>query len=461
MRFTLPTASIDATSSRGAPQAAPETVTSLDQLLCAEVDRGSNSRGESAVGSSKTAAAVKRPLTAVASRRSTTDSTVALEVLPASAWPQVKPLWAALEIRLHSVCLASSVTWTDAWLKSYGRRIPHEFLLARRGGELVGVCLLTHGVGQSVGPLPLRTRHLGTAGEPDSDSVVIEYNSLLAEPASRAAFLLEILEYLLSRRDWDEFHLDGFEPRELDWLAAADPRFLVQRRETFAHDLAASRTLGDQWLNQFSAQTRRSIRRCLKQHATAEFEWAETYDQAWSIFTDLVILHQERWNSDGEPGCYASVPFYNFHRELLRTMVADGRMVLCRVTHEGQVLGCIQLFVQGRLLLNYQGGHAPYCGTRSPGVLTDMLTIEAGWKRGYDLFDFMAGGSYHKSRLSNVRGELVWLTLRRTEWKHRLVDALRSARQLLAGRFGSLSQPAANNPTANGSPSDDDRGDHS
>src|SRR5688500_10302953 len=78
---------------------------------------------------------------------------------------EIAPIWQQLESTLRSTGLANSWAWTDSWLNAYGDSVPHWFVLAERGGRTVGVALLTHGRKQRRGPLPIRTAHVGTAGE--------------------------------------------------------------------------------------------------------------------------------------------------------------------------------------------------------------------------------------------------------------------------------------------------------
>ena len=55
-------------------------------------------------------------------------------------------------------------------------------------------------------------------------------------------------------------------------------------------------------------------------------------------------------------------------------------------------------------------------------------------KRGYDIWDFMAGESFHKRRLSTHHESLAWIRLRRPRIKYVVVDTLRKLRHLLRER---------------------------
>ena len=102
--------------------------------------------------------------------------------------------WRKIEASLSNRRLMCSSTWTETWLNHYGALVPHRFVIAHRNGIACGIALLTYGALQHDGPLHLDTWHVGTAGEPDADSVCIEYNSLLVRPEDRTEFFRQILK---------------------------------------------------------------------------------------------------------------------------------------------------------------------------------------------------------------------------------------------------------------------------
>ncbi|MFG0332298.1 MAG: hypothetical protein ACF8TS_02955, partial [Maioricimonas sp. JB049] len=123
--------------------------------------------------------------------------------------------WKQLEATLGSRSLASSHDWTAAWLAHYADLIPSQIVVAERGSQTVGACLITEGIGRRVGPFPLRSRHIGTAGEPDNDSSYVEYNRLLVAPDARDAFIAALVEMVSGDSKWDRFDLDGFAEDDL------------------------------------------------------------------------------------------------------------------------------------------------------------------------------------------------------------------------------------------------------
>ena len=160
-------------------------------------------------------------------------------------------------------------------------------------------------------------------------------------------------------------------------------------------------------------------------------EWTENPEETHAVYEEMVTLHQARWESVGKRGVYASERFLEFHRALIDRLLPLGKIALIRVTSEGKTVGCNQVFLDGRRVLNYQCGRVAYQGKLSPGLVVDYLSIDEALNRGYDTWDFMAGESFHKRRLSTDHESLTWICLRRPRIKYAVVDTLRRLRQLL------------------------------
>jgi hypothetical protein len=117
--------------------------------------------------------------------------------------------WTALEARLGSERLACSWLWTGTWLEYYGDVVPHRFAVGEADGAPCGIALVTRGVGRRRGPFPLRTVHLGTAGEPPDESVYVEYNAVLVDPERLTAFATALVGEIARDPSWHELNLGG------------------------------------------------------------------------------------------------------------------------------------------------------------------------------------------------------------------------------------------------------------
>ena len=337
--------------------------------------------------------------------------------------------WRALEMQIGDDSLMCSADWTQTWLTHYGDLVPHRFAVARADGKVCGVCLLTAGVAQKDGPFPVRSVHVGTAGEPDADNVCVEYNRLLIDEGLHAEFVHILTAHLAAEAAWDEIRLDGFARSDAEALFDQCRLFQVREAAAFYHDLAAARDSGSTVLEQLGYATRKNIRKNLKAYGKLQIEWAESVQHAEHIFDEMVRLHQARWTSAGEPGAYASRRFYAFHQALLRRLVPQQRAVMFRVRCGTETVGCVQMFIDRNRALSYQGGSAAYEGKLSPGLVVDYLCMEECLRRGLDAYDFLCGGSHHKQKLSTSSTSLVWARLRRPRAKFFVLAAARGLKR--------------------------------
>ncbi|EDL57856.1 GNAT family N-acetyltransferase [Gimesia maris] len=340
-------------------------------------------------------------------------------------------IWQTLEAQFEDVPLMCSSVWTSTWIEQYGDLVPYSFVVASRDQIPCGICLLTEGVEQFDGPLPIKTLHLGTAGEPAADSVCVEYNSLLIQPADQSAFMKALLELLSDHPTWDSLNFDGFDSIELENWDLSFPEISVRKIESRYFDLQLIRDEEREVISGFGYSTRKNLRKNMKTYGNLTTEWAETIEQAESIFSDLVTLHQTRWQKEGQPGSYASERFTRFHEALIQKLIPTGQMGLFRVKIDDAVIGCVQVLIDRNRVLCYQGGSAEYQGKLSPGVITDYLCIEECFQRGFDAYDFLAGNSHHKQKMSTHHSYLTWAQIQRPRWKFTALNALRKIKQTM------------------------------
>lgn len=362
---------------------------------------------------------------------STNSSSLSIHLREKDQTQDCLQIWQTLEAQFEDVPLMCSSIWTSTWIEQYGDLLSYLFVVASRDQIPCGICLLTEGVEQFDGPFPINTLHLGTAGEPTADSVCVEYNSLLIQPADQSAFMNALVELLSDNPTWDSLYFDGFDSTELENWNLSFPEISVRKIESRYFDLQLIREEGREVISGFGYSTRKNLRKNMKTYGNLTTEWAETIEQAESIFADLVTLHQTRWQKEGQPGSYASERFTRFHEALIQKLIPTGQMGLFRVKIDDEVIGCVQVLIDRNRVLCYQGGSAEYHGKLSPGVITDYLCIEECFQRGFDAYDFLAGNSHHKQKMSTHHSYLTWAQIQRPRWKFTAINALRKIKQTM------------------------------
>ena len=359
------------------------------------------------------------------SERRTLDSVHIVEFSP--AWMRE---WAGLEERLQSSYLTCSYDWTQTWLNHYGDLVPHRVAIATHDDEIVGMCLLTNGVQQYEGPFTIKSVHIGTAGEPEADSVCVEYNRLLVPPEFRAQFVGELTKQISCHELYECLVVDGMAAYESLEFLAGDTPTSVEELPSHYCDLNLYRSaMAEPW-RIYGESTRTNLRRALRDLGELQVDWADQPDVALALYDEMIDYHQARWNAAGKPGAFASDRFRGFHRDLIETLVPQRRATLVRVRQENRVLGILYLLIEQNRLWYYQGGLPEHKSKHSLGNVTQYLVMLEGARRGYDAFDFLAGDDQYKRVLSTHHNVVYWMNWRRPSFKFRLLDGLRSLRKM-------------------------------
>jgi CelD/BcsL family acetyltransferase involved in cellulose biosynthesis len=368
---------------------------------------------------------------------------VSLRALSGSDLDQGLQEWRGIESRVGDVPLMCSHLWTSTWLRTYRDVVPSTILIASVDGQAVGAALVTRGVGQKSGPIPLRTLHVGTAGEPLGESVCVEYNELLVAPAHRRAFIRALQTWISQQKGVDEVRLDGWSTADAaPWNESASPA-QSRIRDCAFFDLSQVRDPEVEPLQLLGRSTRQNLRRLVRKYGRIETTWAESMDDADDILSELISLHQARWNASGQPGAFASRRFEEFQRQLLVQGFSDGKVVLFRARHDGETIGCLFLLVDRGRMLDYLSGFASFDRKPSPGLITHYLCLTEAAHRGYRAYDFLVGDKRHKDNLSTDVQQLTWATWRRPTLRNQAIDVLKAVRKLRGGKKPSLTTGAA------------------
>lgn len=363
------------------------------------------------------------------------NSEIVLDVLGQDQEPEALSIWHEFE-QTHGVRhLACSHGWTSLWLKHYGPFQRHEFVVGKVDDSVIGIALVTQGDHQFNGPFEIQTYHLGTAGEPDAQSVCVEYNSVACVESMRSEFLNSLTDCIRAKGNWDRIQLDGFKRSELSSVEG------INRREFTSHyyDLTKPREQNCEPLALLGKSTKKSIKRTRNAVGELKVDWAQDSVEGLDILEELIDLHQARWIAQGKPGVYSCERFTAFHRNAVCELVPTGQMALVRVTADGKTIGCGQYMIEENRLLFYQGGWADFGRNINPGMLFHYKCIEETLARGFDAYDFLKGGARYKTSLSTDSNTLVWASWERQSLKSTIVNlgrktkaAIRALRRIRA-----------------------------
>jgi hypothetical protein len=360
------------------------------------------------------------------------DSQTFVRVLGPEDRVRAGALWCQLERQLDDGGLTCSWDWTNVWLEHFGDLVPHHFVVVSDADEPIAAALLTRGVGHRRATIPLRTLHVGTAGEPHGDSIYVENNRLLVVPQMRDAAVRAIVATVHTDDSWDEFWLDAFAPEDAEAFLGADPSLIARWEPCPTVDLRAANERGGDVLSILTSNTRYQIRRSIRAFGQVEGEWAESVDQALDILDELIRLHQKRWRDVGQPGAFASERFTAFHRSLVKQLFPQGAVLLYRIRSGRETIGCLYSLLEHGNVLSYQIGLPRFDDNKlKPGFVAHALCMQESYDRGFADYNFLADASPWKRELATTERQLAWATATRRRVKVAVANALGAGARLV------------------------------
>lgn len=364
-------------------------------------------------------------------RTSSSVPAVEVELLDASRRDAAAEAWSDLERSVPSAPLVARWPWTDTWLTHYGDAVHHRFAVLRRDGRPCGAALLVRGTARR-SRIRLRTLHIGTAGGPMRDDVVVERNGLLCAPEDLDLVSGALMRRLRAEPGFDELRLDGMRSTDFTALSHAEPSLVGTVRQSPIVDLAAVRRDGGDVTAVLPGKAAYHVRRSLRVLGEVHTEWAATAEEADDIFDELVALHQARWRSAGEPGAFASTRRLGFARDLIPRLLPQCEIQLFRIRSADATVGCLYNLLDGGDVLFWQGGLLQTDDNRcKPGYVAHTQCMQACLEHGADVYDYLCGEARYKRELSTGERELVWARGLRHGARSALAEGLQRARDRL------------------------------
>jgi CelD/BcsL family acetyltransferase involved in cellulose biosynthesis len=323
-------------------------------------------------------------------------------------------------------------TWIGTWLKCLPPNLAPMLLKATRGGEVVGLALLTLRHGTIKGIMPVRQAWLNCTGDPALDCITIEHNgfaSVLADDEE----LWSALAGLFASGSFpaDELVLSGISPR---WLANAEKGLIqVERREPAYRTPLCGITVEEGIEPLLSRNSRQQLRRSMRDYerdAPLAIDVARDPGTAFEYFAQMKDLHVRSWTRRGRRHAFASPFFETFHRALIKAGIEEGVVDLMRVTCGSRVLGYLYNFRRNGKVFSYQSGFDDAELTMRPGYVCHAIAISYYAAAGMSHYDFLAEANRLKQSFGTESYELSWSRVRRSTPKFRAEALVRRAVRL-------------------------------
>ncbi|HVW03019.1 MAG TPA: GNAT family N-acetyltransferase [Planctomycetaceae bacterium] len=332
--------------------------------------------------------------------------------------------------------------WLSTWWKHYGPATAED----QRRRELFLLCV-RDAEGSLVGLAPWYLEHRLAFGRVvrqlgDGD-VCSDYLGILSAPDCERAVAAALADWMTQARGadrWDLLNFDEVDPTDLCLATFFDA---MRKRRSLLHVRAGSSCWrvdfnGDweDYLATFSKGHRKQIRRLERgalEDGRARLRQAVTREDAARGMDILIDLHQRRWRSLGDCGCFDSPRFTAFHREVVEAMRSIGALRLSWLEYEGQPVAAEYHLGRGGVVYAYQSGVDPDQLDLEPGRMIAVATIKQALDEGYASFDFLRGDESYKPHWRAVPQRMVRLRIVparfTSQCRHRLWLAVQAARQ--------------------------------
>lgn len=366
-----------------------------------------------------------------------------------AAFAGLESEWNALLQSSASNTITLTHQWQSTWWDTFGENRELHLIAARENGELVGIAPLLKRRARRYG-VPVSRIEFIASGEAEADEICSDYLDFICQIGREREVLGAIFAALQADKSWDELLLtdiSGHSPNlELarEFCGARGWNYEIAREQTCIWvPLPGSR---EALLSSISSQKRKRLQKDRRTVAELEMrvEKCDSVENWQAGFETMVALHQERWNSRGMPGSFASPRFSAFHRALAPQMAAKGWLRLW-ILHTAQAPLCaVYDFNYGGKISHYQSG----LGTLEtpllqPGMLIRDYALEAGIAEGLTECDFLKGeiGGYKMSWGGQTR-PILQIRIARGGVKtaliqslHRLAEKIRPLRRRWLNRL--------------------------
>jgi hypothetical protein len=356
------------------------------------------------------------------------------------AW-QKPEQFLALLAQLNEVCpdgsIFSSAEWCSAWLNTFGEQLhPEMYSLNLLGSERA--CWMLVRRTESWHGIPVRRVYVSTAGEDESDSPCVEYNTVVSQPEFFEKAMEAVWE-TIQKKPYDEIVFPAAVPDSAKAFATAGavswppPQGMTVIPTRYV-DLDSLRSSQKKYLDALSQKARYQVRQSLKactSYGDLSLRQAETQQQALEIFSELAELHGKAWSARSHQGAFTSARFLQFHRTLIESVFTAGKIQMIKVAAGDVTIGCLYNFICDGVSYYYQSGLKYDLGAKHfrPGFVTLALAIQHCLDLGLREFDMMGGDYEYKRSLSTGQRQLISLSLPSANWKTRFIDVMRKAKQ--------------------------------
>lgn len=334
--------------------------------------------------------------------------------------------------------------WYDSWWQHYGDGLQLFVLCVHdRTGALIGAApwCLQHS--------PWKGRVVRFLG---SGEVCSDYQTILCATGRERDVARSLAQWLQAARERGSTRARAWDLLEWTGVGAHDSAMTVLAGELAGRGSRVDQVPAencwrlefpvtwDEYLARLSKSHRKQVRRVQRsmlETGRAVLHTVRHPDQFDSAFEILVDLHQRRWQSLGQAGCFSSPRYTAFHRQVARRFLEQGRLRLHWLEIDGRPAAAEYHFTGEGVVFGYQAGVNPELLHEEPGRIAAVATLKAALEEGYRAFDFLCGNEPYKAHWRAAPHPCVRLRV----VPRRLAPQLRASLWLLSRSVRGLELP--------------------
>jgi CelD/BcsL family acetyltransferase involved in cellulose biosynthesis len=235
--------------------------------------------------------------------------------------------------------------------------------------------------------------------------VCTDHSSLICAPARTESVAGAIATAAAEQfEDWDALELDSVDSDDtaISALVAQfqDAGCLVSESVGDSYWAVDIPGTWDEYLAGISKSHRKQLRQLERRVLDGDrITWnrVHTNDDLKNAWNVLVDLHQRRRQSLGEPGCFASRAFHDFHQEVAERLLQKGQLRVSWLELDGIPAAAEYHVAGGTTTYAYQGGVDPDRLSEEPGRLSTILCMQQAIAEQHTRFDFLRGDEPYKA----------------------------------------------------------------
>jgi len=299
-----------------------------------------------------------------------------------------------------------SFDWNLSWWLNFGDDFELRTYCFEQEGQVVGIApfFIDRWVGQQ------RLRFLG------SGTTCSDYAEIIATPEARCDFINAIAADLQSSSSIGMLELEGIRGNQVDELICESIGKSFQEKPFWQYACELEPTwvleMPDSWeqfLSSSSKSLRRKVRKAEKRMDAGELVVRSTLDglDFESAFDVLVDLHQQRFESKGEPGVFSDPRFTSFLKDAIDLLRQSQRAeILVGYAGDDPIVAQLYLISDSGPQL-YQSGVRIDKMNMEPGHTLFTYAVRKAMSQGYPVFDFLRGSEPYKPYWGAVPQQLL------------------------------------------------------